>query len=227
MKEVKKIYGRECMVFHDGEQPAVLLVQPIGAHERESIDSQMAIIAELVTVPLVMVAFTITDWERELAPWQDPALSRAKDVGECAGETLHYVADKLIPSIKHDYGELPIVLGGYSLAGLFALWASHECSLFSAVAAVSPSVWIAGWRDFASQHRVKASDVYLSLGNREERTRNKAFARVGANIRYEHELLQQSLGAEHCTLEWNTGNHFADNALRTAKGFVWCINHIV
>ena len=60
MKEVKKIYGRECMVFREGEQPAVLLIQPIGAHERESIDSQMAIIAELVTVPLVMVAFTIT-----------------------------------------------------------------------------------------------------------------------------------------------------------------------
>ena len=64
MKEVKNIYGRQCMVFREGEQPAVLLVQPIGAHERESIDSQMAIIAESVTVPLVMVAFTITDWER-------------------------------------------------------------------------------------------------------------------------------------------------------------------
>ncbi len=28
------------------------------------------------------------------------------------------------------------------------------------------------------------------------------------------------------TLEWNEGNHFQDNGLRTAKGFAWVINRI-
>ena len=226
MKEAKKIGGRECMIYQEGEQPAVLLIQPIGAHEQESINNEMALIAERVDVPLVMAAFSITNWELELSPWHDPALSRDKEVGEHADETLRYVTDELMPSLIQDYGKLPIVLGGYSLAGLFALWAAHESSLFNAVAAVSPSVWIAGWREFALQHPVKATDVYLSLGDREERTRNRAFAQVGDNIRFEYELLQKNLGMEHCTLEWNPGNHFADNALRTAKGFEWCIEHI-
>lgn len=226
MKEAKRIGGRECMIYQEGEQPAVLLIQPIGAHEQESINNEMALIAERVDVPLVMAAFSITNWELELSPWHDPALSRDKEVGDRACETLRYVTDKLMPSLIQDYGKLPIVLGGYSLAGLFALWAAHESSLFNAVAAVSPSVWIAGWREFALQHPVKATDVYLSLGDREERTRNRAFAQVGDNIRFEYELLQKNLGMEHCTLEWNPGNHFADNALRTAKGFEWCIEHI-
>ncbi len=226
MKEAKKIGGRECMIYQEGEQPAVLLIQPIGAHEQESINNEMALIAERVDVPLVMAAFSITNWELELSPWHDPALSRDKEVGDRVCETLRYVTDELMPSLIQDYGKLPIVLGGYSLAGLFALWAAHESSLFNAVAAVSPSVWIAGWREFALQHPVKATDVYLSLGDREERTRNRAFAQVGDNIRFEYELLQKNLGMEHCTLEWNLGNHFADNALRTAKGFEWCIEHI-
>ena len=226
MKEAKKIGGRECIIYQEGEQPLVLLIQPIGAHEQESINNEMTLITERANVPLVMAAFSITNWELELGPWHDPALSRDKEVGEHADETLRYVTDELMPSLRQDYGKLPIVLGGYSLSGLFTLWAAHESNLFNAVAAVSPSVWIAGWREFALQHPVKATDVYLSLGDREERTRNRAFAQVGDNIRFEYELLQKNLGMEHCTLEWNPGNHFADNALRTAKGFEWCIEHI-
>lgn len=227
MKEAKKIGGRECIIYQEGEQPLVLLIQPIGAHEQESINNEMTLITERVNVPLVMAAFSITNWELELSPWHDPALSRDKEVGEHADETLRYVTDELMPSLRQEYGKLPIVLGGYSLSGLFTLWAAHESNLFNAVAAVSPSVWIAGWREFALQHCVKATDVYLSLGDREERTRNKAFAQVGDNIRFEYELLQENLGMEHCILEWNPGNHFADNALRTVKGFVWCIKHIL
>ena len=124
MKEAKKIGGRECMIYQEGEQPAVLLIQPIGAHEQESINNEMALIAERVDVPLVMAAFSITNWELELSPWHDPALSRDKEVGDRACETLRYVTDELMPSLIQDYGKLPIVLGGYSLAGLLMSQAS-------------------------------------------------------------------------------------------------------
>ena len=226
MKQSRKIGDRECLIYQVGEVPRVLLIQPLGVHEQDSIDSEMAIVAQGADTELVMVAFTVTNWELELTPWHDAAVSRNPAVGEHATETLRYVISELIPALVADYGQLPIVLGGYSLAGLFALWASKESTVFSAVAAVSPSVWIGGWCDFALRHPVGAASVYLSLGDREERTRNKAFARVGANIRFEHELLQQQLGSSHCMLEWNPGNHFADNALRTAKGFLWCLKQV-
>ena len=91
---------------------------------------------------------------------------------------------------------------------------------------MSPSVWIAGWQDYASQHLVKSPYVYLSLGDREEHCRDKAIAQVGNNIRWEHEHLKQTLGSDHTTLEWNAGNHFVDGARRTAKGFAWCIEKV-
>ena len=91
---------------------------------------------------------------------------------------------------------------------------------------MSPSVWIAGWQNYASQHPVKSPYVYLSLGDREEHCRDKAIAQVGNNIRWEHEHLKQALGEDNTALEWNAGNHFVDGARRTAKGFAWCIDKV-
>ena len=83
-------------------------------------------------------------------------------------------------------------------------------------------MWIDAWCGFSDAHAVYARYVYLSLGVREEFTKNKAVAQVGDNVRWEYEHLKQTLGADRCTLEWNPGNHFMDGAGRMAKGFAWC-----
>ena len=223
MKLTMEIGGRECLLYKVGEEPKALLIQTLGAQERDSIGSEVAMIGEAAGASFVMAAFAIGDWEEELTPWHDPAVAKREAVGEHAGETLRYVTDVLIPYLQKEYGQLPIVMGGYSLGGLFSLWAGSESDRFAAIAAMSPSVWIAGWQDYARQHPVRTPVVYLSLGDREERARNKAIAQVGNNIRWEHEHLKQALGPDNTTLEWNAGNHFADGALRTARGFAWCI----
>ena len=70
---------------------------------------------------------------------------------------------------------------------------------------------------------IKADKVYLSLGNREEKTRNPIMSTVGDRIREANELLKQR--GVNCTLEWNDGNHFREPDVRTAKGFVWLLNN--
>ena len=227
MKQNVEIGGRECLLYNKGEEPQVLLIQTLGAQERGSIDSEVAMISVATGTSFVMAAFAIGDWEVELTPWHDPAVSKRQAVGEHAGETLRYVTGTLIPYLHQEYGEIPIVLGGYSLGGLFSLWSGSESDSFAAIAAMSPSIWIAGWQDYASKHPVKTPYVYLSLGDREEHCRDKAIAQVGNNIRWEHEHLKQTLGPDNTTLEWNMGNHFVDGAYRTAKGFAWCVNKIV
>ena len=217
----------QCLLYNEGEEPKVLLIQTLGAQEHGSIDSEVAMIRQLTGTSFVMAAFAIGDWEEELTPWHDPALSKRQAVGEHAFETLDHITDSLIPYLKERFGNLPVVLGGYSLGGLFSRWAASKAECFDAVAAVSPSLWINAWCDFSDAHAVHARYVYLSLGDREEHTRNKAFAQVGNNIRWEHEHLRQVLGPDHTTLEWNTGNHFVDSARRTAKGFAWCINKLI
>ena len=70
-------------------------------------------------------------------------------------------------------------LGGYSLSGLFALRAAYQTDRFWGIAAVLPSVWFPGWESYMETHGVQASAVYLGLGAREEKTRNKTMAAVG------------------------------------------------
>ena len=227
MKQTLQICGRECLLYTEGQQPQVLLIQTLGTQERDSIDSEVEMIRDMSGASFVMAAFAIGDWEVELTPWHDPAVSKRQDVGEHAFDTLDYITQSLIPYLQKRFGSLPVVLGGYSLGGLFSRCAVSKAECFKAVAAVSPSLWIDGWCGFSDAHAVCARYVYLSLGDREEHSRNKAIAQVGDNVRWEHEHLKQVLGTDNTTLEWNTGNHFTDAARRTAKGFAWCVNKIV
>ena len=71
-------------------------------------------------------------------------------------------------------------------------------------------------------HSPKADCIYLSLGDREEKAKNKVMATVGQRIREQYELLKDI----NCTLEWNNGNHFKEPDIRTAKAFAWCIDQL-
>lgn len=91
-----------------------------------------------------------------------------------AEETLAYIQNTLIPecfTAHHLAEQTKIMLCGYSLAGLFALWAGSQSERFSAVAGVSPSVWFPGYGDYEQAHPIRAEHVYLSLGDREEQTK--------------------------------------------------------
>ena len=216
------IDGRECFVS-DSVQPRYILLQTLGNHERGIFDSATALISETTGVPFVLAAFQVFDWDLDLTPWHDDAINRKPEVGTKTGDTLRYVTESLLTALEKEYGKLPVILGGYSLGGLFAIWSSSQTDRFAAIAAASPSLWIKDWLDFAQMHPVKASKVYLSLGDREEHVKNRAIARVGDSVRGEYELLQAQLGKDNCTLAWNPGGHFQDEDRRLAAAFSWCI----
>ena len=216
------INGRECFLS-DAINPKYILIQTLGNHERSIFDRTAELIAESCGVPFVLAAFQVFDWNMDLTPWHDDAIDRKAEVGTKTGETLGYVTESLLPALEADYGKLPVILGGYSLGGLFALWSSMQTDRFSAVAAASPSLWIKDWLDYAKDRPVKAGKVYLSMGDQEEHVKNRSIARVGDSVRGEYELLQSQLGRENCTLVWNPGGHFQDGDKRLASAFSWCI----
>ena len=216
------INGRECFLS-DAINPKYILIQTLGNHERGIFDRTTELIAESCGVPFVLAAFQVFNWNLDLTPWHDDAIDRKAEVGTKTGETLGYVTESLLPALEADYGKLPVILGGYSLGGLFALWSSMQTDRFSAVAAASPSLWIKDWLAYAKDRPVKAGKVYLSLGDQEEHVKNRSIARVGDSVRGEYELLQAQLGRENCTLVWNPGGHFQDGDKRLASAFSWCI----
>ena len=216
------IAGRKCRLF-GSETPDVLLVQPSARHENGSLEAEAAQLAALTDRPFLLVTIELEDWTTGLMPWPDGNISRDPEAGKHGQETLAYILDDLIPGLEQRYGSLPVILGGYSLGGLFALWASCQSARFKAVAAASSSVWIHGWLPFAKKNAPLADAVYLSLGDREEHVKNQAIARVGDNLRAYYELLQKQIGPDRCTLVWEEGNHFSDNAGRLARAFAWCL----
>ena len=232
--------GRRCSLFCPCLRPSVsspdtLVVQLVSLHQQEDLQREVELFFSALGqlsafhTPLspLFVAVPIADWELELMPWAEPAVSSRPEVGSGAGETLLFLTEELLPALSSLLSSAaPVVLGGYSLAGLFALWAACQTDRFAAVAAGSPSLWAGDWPAYAAHNPMMAKQVYLSLGDREEFTRNRAVAQVGNNVRAEYAHLAEQLGTDRCTLEWNPGNHFADGAIRTAKGFAWCLSKL-
>ncbi|MBR6101160.1 MAG: esterase [Ruminococcus sp.] len=225
--ETLNIAGRLCTVYTDPE-PGFLLIQPADAREFEHLEREIELIKSLTAVPFAFAAFEITDWNSELSPWTAPPVFGSEPFGSGAAETLAFAETALLPKLTERLSlskGTPVILGGYSLAALFALWAGYASGRFAAAAAASPSVWFPGWLDFIGEHTPAAKNIYLSLGLKEEKTRNQTMATVGDNIRRQYEVLRSQ--DVTCTLEWNEGNHFTVPALRTAKGFAWCIEALM
>lgn len=237
MRQEKMIGGKKCYFYGDVEAPDIL-IQPVDAHDLELLDSEVALIEEGAKgKPFLLAAFLIEDWNRELSPWEAPPVFGKEGFGAGAEETLRFVTEELLPEIvKSDAVSLgntdvrqkaegkTICLGGYSLAGLFALWAAYQTDLFQGIAAVSPSVWFSGWEQYIRAHEIRAEHIYLSLGEKETKTRNQVMAKVGEMIGLQHERLLESVVCRESVMEWNPGNHFVDSDKRTAKGFVWVLD---
>jgi len=215
------ISRRSCFLYQD-EAATHLLIQPIDEHDLEVLDQEVKAIKELSDKPFSLVAFMIKDWNQELTPWAAPPVFGRIPFGSGAEKTLKFITSQLLPEIQENIPHL--ILGGYSLAGLFALWAGYQTDKFEAIAAASPSVWYPQWIDYASENRPLAKSVYLSLGDKEEKAKNPIMAQVGNAIRKQHELLMEQ--EINTLLEWNAGNHFVDSDKRMAKGFAWAINNL-
>ncbi len=224
VREKVWIGSRPCRIWRRGK-PAFLLIQPIDARDGDETDRVAERIAKTAEFSFLLAAFETENWNRDLSPWPSPPAFGKDPFGGGAEQTLSYVRTSLIPELRARYclpENVALILGGYSLAGLFALWSVWQTTDFDAAAVASPSVWFPGWIEQAEASVPHARAVYLSLGDREERTRNPVMSTVGDCIRRMEKTLMDQPVAD-CILEWNEGNHFRDPDRRTARAFQWCM----
>lgn len=192
-----------------------ILIQPADDYDLAGMEKEAETITALAGPDFRLIAVKIADWNRDLSPWEAPAVFGKEAFGGGAEKTLAELLPLCAEEGKRRY------IGGYSLAGLFALWAASRTDAFAGVAAASPSVWFPGFLDDVKARGMRCGRVYLSLGDREEKTRNPVMATVGDRIRALSAWL--SAHGTDCVLEWNPGNHFRDPELRTAKAFAWLL----
>lgn len=218
--QLLQIQNRTCRIYGTASAE-YLLLQMVDEHDLAGMEREVEAIHRQTTQPFLLAAVQVNNWNDDLSPWPAPPVWGKQGFGGRAGDTLAWLA-QAVPSIRRQYSikeDCKVVLGGYSLAGLFALWAATRTDTLYGVAAASPSVWFPGWPEYEAAHPIQTQRVYLSLGDREEHTKNQTMAAVGDNIRALHTALTRR-GAD-CTLEWNAGGHFKDADLRTARAFAW------
>ena len=221
-----KIEEKECILYtNQNEKIEYILIQPVDEHDMKLLDNEVKYISKNTDKNFSLVAFKIEDWSSELTPWEMPLLRGKGNFDDGAGKTLEFIKEKLIPNlvklVNIQEKNVKYILGGYSLAGLFSLWSGYQTDIFVGVIGASPSVWYKDWIKFVKNNKILVKNVYLSLGDLEEKTKHQVLSKIGDNIREYFEILRNSEDLEKYVLEWNEGNHFRDSDVRMGKGFVW------
>lgn len=203
--------------------PEEAAVHPI-VYTHFSADTIEAVAQLLEPIPVSLAAIDGIDWNRALSPW--PAAKAFRGEEDFAGEAALYLKDlteNIVPAVEATLLNQPTfrAITGYSMAGLFAVYALYHTDLFTRAASVSGSLWYDNFVDFLKINQpVKIPDrMYFSLGDRESAVRNQRLARVGSCTAEATQIIQE-LGAE-TIFEWNPGNHFTEVPERMSKGIRW------
>ena len=166
------------------------------------------------------------DWERELSPWPaGRAFRGGADFAGNAGEYCRVLTGALLPGVEEELGIKPEcrAIVGYSLAGLFALFALYQTQGFERAASVSGSLWYDGFIPYLENTPFgkMPERIYLSVGDKESNGKNPRMSRVGECTRQAAARFE-ALGIE-TKYEQNPGGHFSAVQQRMAKGIAFLI----
>ena len=110
------------------------------------------------------------------------------------------------------------------MAGLYALYAPYVTDAFSDVVCASGSVWYPDFVSYIETNKYirQPDSVYLSLGDKESRTKNPYLSQTeGCMEKLYRNFRQMNIPS---VFEMNQGNHYKDAVLRLAKGIAWTLN---
>lgn len=152
------------------------------------------------------------DWNYCMTPWK----YHDKKMGKTGGgeEFLSWFISEI-----YDEKYQRQYIGGYSLGGLFALFAACEKELFDGVMSVSGSLWYPGALEYFNEKSIgkRIGKIYMSLGDKESLTKNAEREKVGFNT----EKLAEVFGrTKEVFFEYNRGGHFTDISERIVKSIL-------
>lgn len=218
----RTVGGRTVTVYGSGTEgaPTVYLNS-----YREAGDRIMGICRSSGCGGFNLVSVSGLDWNGDLSPWPaDRVLPVGGEFTGNAGEYADFLIGDVIPYAEGVLGESDRIVAGYSLGGLFALFAPHVTDAFGTCVSVSGSLWYPGFAEFVERmtFRRVPEHVYLSLGDSEARTRNRVLCTVEDRTRRIHDAYV-SAGIDSI-LETNPGNHSDDADGRLARGVAWAVH---
>lgn len=175
--------------------------------------------------PFHLVTITKLRWDEELSPWaHEPVVAKDDHFTGEAKQYMNFMKEKIIPFAENKVGQpASRIIAGYSMGGLFALYAPYVTDLFSKAVSASGSVWYPEFVSYVKSHDFlkKPDKIYLSLGDQESRTKNP-FLMQTENCTQELLSVYKNQGIES-VFELNPGNHFRNTDYRLSKGIAWAL----
>lgn len=177
--------------------------------------------------PHSLIVISHLVWGSDLSPWNCPSLFKGDDSYDGGADAWISALEKeIIPHVEELLGRAPSfrLIAGYSLAGLFSVYALYKSSCFSMAASMSGSLWFPGFLEYTKTHAMvrRPDALYFSLGDKESRTRNAVMRTVGEKTEAIYEDCRKA--GLNTIFEWNPGNHFQDPEGRQARGIVWALS---
>jgi len=186
----------------------------------KNFDGGAQLVCDKTSCDVSFYELRVDNWDDNLTPWAVDAKMKGRTFAGRADALLAQVVREVVPVVRANASKLYIA--GYSLAGLFSLWALYNCEDLDGCACCSGSLWYPGWVDYAKAHQISSARVYLSVGNREKNSKNEYMKTVEEAYAIEQDLLSSCENVEwHFDL--NEGGHFNDVNERVIKGINWLI----
>ena len=193
---------------------------------QDDTDDTVKEIANITDRPFNLLAISGLDWNDDLTPWPMGPIGKGDAARKGLADIYLGRLEELINLVKKENGLSPTWIGiaGYSLGGLFALYSGFKSNTFSRIASCSGSFWYEGFLPYCESNKLseKVDRIYLSLGDKESRSKNHILATVEENTKNIFEIVKAQ--GKQSILVTNQGGHFKDAAKRTAMGIAYLLD---
>lgn len=212
-----KIENLDCLCAFSGDKDKIAYI----LYPMDILSDWIVPAAEKYGTSIVVI--TGMEWQDAMSPWQaDGVPEGSPDFKGSAPEFLNQLQHKVIPLIESAAGieRAPErTLFGVSMSGLFALWQWMLCDTFTGIASLSGSFWYKNFLSWMKSLHIpeKHGKAYFLLGDKESRSKIKAFDSVAENTREIVTLLEGH--GINTIFESVSGNHYSDPIPRLDKAF--------
>lgn len=164
-------------------------------------------------------------WDQELSPWPHSWIVVPDDDFTGQGpQYLAWIETTLCDWIASVTGPVSRwIIGGYSMGGMFALYAASMSSRFMGAVCISGSVWYPDFVSFIETHPIPETlqVVYLSTGSTESNVKNPVLRTTMDHMKALYAFYEEK-GLD-VKFQINPGNHFQHAIHRVVIAIDWIL----
>lgn len=226
---IRKEIGNKKITIYASESADMPVIYLNAVSEAEG-DKVYHVLSQSECPDFTLAMISGLDWNHDMAPWGAAPVFPKNDAPFTQGADayLKQLTTQIIPDVECCIQGKAAWRGlaGYSLAGLFAVYAMYQTALFECIASISGSLWFPDFTAYAVSNELvkKPKRLYFSLGDAESKTKNPYLKTVQSRTE-ELEAFYRKQGIE-TTFCRNMGGHFKDTDRRTAAGILWLLSKL-